>query len=149
VGQEGGGVKSESSMKDKLIAILVLVALAAVLIFGATRFHRRVVESWVMEFPVDGLVVSDDGTVSFERVPLEDCKNLSRLGFPAAMRQQQAHIRHLVIHLDGHYFFTTDGRVLVMALSPDGRTPRLLETKHWSSAPHDFRDYRTELLPSP
>lgn len=149
MGEEGGGVKSKSSMKDKVIAILVLVALAAVLIFGATRFHRKVIESWVMEFPVDGLVVSDGDTVSFERVSLEDCKNLSRIGFPSAMRQQQAHIRHLVIHLDCHYFFTTDGRVLVMTLSPDGHTPRLVETKHWRGDPHDFRDYRTDLLPSP
>jgi hypothetical protein len=141
-------VKSKSSMRDKVVTILVLVALAAVLTLGATLFHRRVVESWAMEFPVDGLVVTDGGTISLERVPLEDCKNLSRVGFPSAMRQQQAHIRHLIIHLDCHYFFTTDRRVLVMTLSADGRTPRLLETKHWHGDPRDFRDYRTELLPS-
>jgi hypothetical protein len=86
--------------------------------------------------------------VAYERVPLEDIKNLTRCGFPEALRQNKARVRHLVIYQDCHYFFATDGRVLVMTPGSDGRTPRLVETKHWNGAPHQFRDYRKELLPT-
>jgi hypothetical protein len=135
-------------MRNKLVAALVLVGCFVVMTKFATSFHRSGVESWAQEFPVEGLVVSVDGAFVFEPVPLEDIKTLSHIGFPQAMRQFKTRVRHLVIYQDCHYFFTTDGRVLVMTLWGDGPTPRLVETKRWNGAPHEFREYRKDLLPS-
>lgn len=135
-------------MKNKLFAAFVLLGAFAVLAKLSTRVYRTAVEAWAMEFPVEGLVVPVHGTMAYESVPTEDIKNLSRGGFPEALRQLKARVRHLVIYQDCHYFFTTDGRVIVMTPGNDGRTPRLVETKRWSGAPHDFHDYRKELLPT-
>jgi hypothetical protein len=135
-------------MKTKIAAGLSAVVLLVFLAVGSIRLNRVSREAWAMEFPVEGLVVPVHGTMAYESVPTEDIKNLSRGGFPEALRQLKARVRHLVIYQDCHYFFTTDGRVIVMTPGNDGRTPRLVETKRWSGAPHDFHDYRKELLPT-
>jgi hypothetical protein len=137
----------DMGIKDKLIIITVTIGLAAAMTPIATRLIRKSTETWAVEFPAKGLVMPDDGNLLFEALPTMDVKMLSKLGFPAAMNQLNARVRHLVIHLDCHYFFTTDGRVLVMTLSNGGRAPRLVETKQWSGPPHGYTDYHKELLP--
>ncbi len=132
----------------KIIKFAASIALLALVVLGGLRLIRTSNSLWGDEFPVEGLVVRNGRDVAFEQVARQDRRMLFDLGFPKALRQVHARVRHLVIYLDCHYFFTTDGRVIVMTLSADGRTPRLVETKHWTGAPHDFRDYRKELLPS-
>ena len=135
-------------MKNKLLATLVLAGVIAALVILNTRVNRSGTKSWGEKFPVEGLVTPERGRMAFEPVTAEDIANLSRVGFPEAMTQFKARVRHLVIYQDCHYFFTTDGRVIVMTPGSDGRTPRLVETKRWSGAPHEFRDYRKDLLPT-
>ncbi len=101
------------------------------------------------ELPVEGLVIRDDGSLVFEPVPPQDRRMLDDLGFPTALAQCKAGgLRHLVMYLDCHYFFTADGRVLVMTVSGDQPAPRLVETLHWRGEPHGFREYHKDLLPS-
>ena len=135
-------------MRKRIINFAASIALLVLLVLGGLRFIRTSNSLWGDEFPVEGLVVRYEGDIAFEQVAKQDRKMLFDLGFPKALRRVQARVRHLVIYQDCHYFFTTDGRVIVMTPSTDGGTPRLVETKHWTGAPHDFRDYRKELLPS-
>jgi hypothetical protein len=135
-------------MKANIVTGLAVTVLVVTLAAGAVRMLQIIREGWAMEFPVEGLVIEDEHNLSYEQVPIGDIRNLSRVGFPQAMRHLDARIRHLVIYLDCHYFFTTDGRVIVMTLGGGDGKPQLVETKHWRGAPHDFRDYRKELLPS-
>ena len=135
-------------MNQKIATGLVVAVLLVTLVLGAVRMSQISREAWAMEFPVEGLVIEDEHHISYEQVPIEDIKNLSRIGFPQAMRHLNARIRHLVIYLDCHYFFTTDGRVIVMTLGGKDGSPQLVETRHWKGPPHAFRDYRKELLPS-
>ncbi len=135
-------------MRKKISKFAASIALLVMVVLGGLRFIRTSNSLWGYEFPVEGLVVRYEGDVAFEQFAKQDRKMLFDLGFPKALRQVQARVRHLVIYQDCHYFFTTDGRVIVMTPSGDGKSPRLVETKHWRGAPHDFRDYRKELLPS-
>jgi hypothetical protein len=136
-------------MKMKRLASLTLLgAIAFALTYGGARLVKISNVSWGQEFPVEGLVVPAQGAAAFEPVPLEDIKNLSRMGFPEALRQMQARVRHVIIYRDGHYFFTTDGRVIVMTPGSDGRTPRWVDTIRWAGQPHEFRQYHKDFLPS-
>ena len=135
-------------MRIKIVKFAVSIVLLVLLMLGGLRFIRTSNSLWGYEIPVEGLVVRYEGDVAFEQVAKQDRKMLLDLGFPKALRQAEARVRHLVIYQDCHYFFTTDGRVIVMTLGGDGGKPQLVETKHWRGAPHDFRDYRKELLPS-
>ena len=134
-------------MKGKFVSFVIVVGCLVVVTIVGMHAMRMSNEAWGWEFPVEGLVLQDDGAAAFEQVVTQDRRTLLDLGFPKALRQLHAHVRHLVIHMDCHYFFTTDGRVLVMTLAEDGKAARLVETKVWRGEPHDFRDYRKELLP--
>jgi hypothetical protein len=136
-------------MSTKAINAVVALGCVAVLLAGGAYFIRKSNEAWGWEFPVEGLVRRNDAKFTFEQVGKADRKMLFRLGFAKALHRLNAGpVRHLVIYLDCHYFFTTDGRVIVMTPGSDGKAPQLVETKLWRGAPHDFRDYRKELLPS-
>jgi hypothetical protein len=132
----------------KIITFAASIALLTLVVLGGLRLIRTSNSLWGYEFPLEGLVVRYEGDVAFEQVGKQDRRMLFDLGFPKALHQVHAQVRHLVIYQDCHYFFTTDGRVIVMTPSADGGTPRFVETRHWTGAPHDFRDYRKELLPS-
>lgn len=130
-------------MKQNLAALFViLMAFAILMALGRHQPARP------MGYPIEGLLMSDEGLSEFEEVPRGDVEMLRRLGLPETMQKLKAEIRHLIIYLDCHYFFLEDGRVLVMSLGEDGRTPYLVETKVWRGPPHGFRDYRKELLPT-
>jgi hypothetical protein len=60
----------------------------------------------------------------------------------------KARVRHLIIYRDRHYFFTTDGRVIVMTPGIDGVTPKLVETLEWQGEPREFCEYPKDFLPS-
>lgn len=139
---------SRPTIMKRLRSLIALAALCITLVYGAARLIQISTEAWAQEFPVEGLVVPVQGSVSFEQVPLEDIKNLSRMGFPEALRQMRARVRHLIISRDRHYFFTTDGRVIVMTPGADGRTPRLVEMIQWVGRPHEFGQYHKDFLPS-
>ena len=131
----------------------LLFALIAGVVF-ATALHLgmgliKPTEDWPSEFPAEGLVMDADGVMSFENIPREDIKNLSRVGFPQALGDLGAKVRHLVIYQDCSYFFTADHRVIVMTAGSADLKPRLVETMAYDGSPHDFRNYRKELLPSP
>jgi hypothetical protein len=136
-------------MKSRIVSFAFLVAFVAMALAAALLFKRDDLEPRAQAYPVEGLVMREDGTLLFEPVPPQDRKMVADFGFAQALgRKDASRVGHLIIHLDCHYFFTTDGRVLVMTVSGDGPTPRLVETKRWNGAPHEFRDYRKDLLPS-
>jgi hypothetical protein len=136
-------------MSTRAINNAAALGCLVVLVLGGLFLIRKSTEAWGWEFPVEGLVLRDHDAAIFEPVAKQDRQMLFELGFPKALSHLGgAHVRHLVVYQDCHYFFTTDGRVIVMTPGSDGRTPRLVETKHWEGAPHDFHDYRKELLPT-
>lgn len=136
-------------MMSRIAGFTVIVACIIAGTLACIHLRRDADEAGRLDFPVEGLVVQDDGDCVYETVPAQDRTMLRDLGFPQALGPEDAaHIRHLVLHLDCHYFFLTDGRVLVMSLGDDGRTPHLVETKVWHGPPHGFRDYRKDLLPT-
>ncbi|HEX2617899.1 MAG TPA: hypothetical protein VHL57_10175, partial [Flavobacteriales bacterium] len=67
----------------KIASILLFVLLIASTTRLAMLSYKGAVDAEAMEFPIEGLVVPEHGPMEYERVPLEDIKNLSRGGFPA------------------------------------------------------------------
>lgn len=136
-------------MISRFTGFLVIVGCIVLGTLACFHIKRGAEEAVRQTFPVEGLVHQEDGGWIFEPVAPQDRTMLHDLGFPDALgTQAAAQVRHLVMYLDCHYFFLADGRVLVMSLGDDGRTPYLVDTKEWHGPPHGFHDYRKELLPT-
>jgi hypothetical protein len=135
-------------MRNRFASLLFIVGFVAVGMALAIRLKREAPDRSGYDYPIEGLVVRDERERVFEPVAPQDQKMIAQLGFSKVLAQcGAALVRHLIIYRDCLYFFTADDRVLVMTVSGSEAAPRLVETKHWSGAPHDFRDYRKELLP--
>lgn len=136
-------------MKSTLLFALIAGVVFALALRLSTDSFPTSAESRETEFPAEGLVMDADGVMSFEDLPRGDIDNLYRLGLLQTLGELGAQVRHLVIYQDCSYFFTTDHRVIVMTAGGSDQKPRVVETLAYDGPPHDFRNYRKELLPSP